>query len=122
MKEFMITITEMLVKAVPVMAENENEALIKVRQEYSDEEIVLDYDDYNGENQVYLPSDYLKNNYSKGEVIEKLDKVYQELKHLRASISDINKTEQFDCVTHSKLNRIDDIAREVKAIEKITWQ
>lgn len=122
MKEFMITITEMLVKAVPVMAENENEALIKVRQEYSDGEIVLDYGDYNGENQVYLPSDYLKNNYSKGEVIEKLDKVYQELMHLRASISDINKTEQFDCVTHSKLNRIDDIAREVKAIEKITWQ
>lgn len=53
---------------------------------------------------------------------EKQEKIYQELMHLRTSISDINKTEQFVCVTHSKLNRIDDIEREVKAIEKITWQ
>ena len=47
-KKFIVTITEYLVKDVEVEAENENEAHNKVKEDYLDNKITLNADDYCG--------------------------------------------------------------------------
>ena len=45
-KEFKIEITETLIKKVSVQAKDKYEALEKVKEMYSKEQIVLDYSDF----------------------------------------------------------------------------
>ncbi|ETD66846.1 hypothetical protein V757_12075 [Pelistega indica] len=46
MTRFMVEVTEELVRIVSIEAEDEYEALTKVRQLYREEEIVLDWSDF----------------------------------------------------------------------------
>ena len=48
MKEFKVTIREILERDVIVKAKNDIEALLKVREQYDNEEIILDSNDYIG--------------------------------------------------------------------------
>ena len=60
-----------------------------------------------------------ENNKKEKEILKKLNDVYQDLMRIRTAIGDAQKENQFDCTSHSGLNRIDDIAREVKKIQQI---
>lgn len=123
MKEIFVTITETLEKKVPVMANDEEEALAIVKNLYGNQgEIILDYDDYNGENAVYVGISPQKELYTKYQVIEKLGEVYRELMWIQASLAEINKTEQFDGLSHSGLNRSGDVLETAKRIENIVNQ
>lgn len=123
MKEIYVTITETLVKKVPVMAKDEAEALAIVNDLYGNQgEIILDYDDYSGENAVFVGISPEKELYTKYQVIEKLGEVYQELLLIQASMAEINKTEQFDGISHSGLNRSGDVMETARRIEKIVNQ
>jgi hypothetical protein len=46
MKTFEIEVCEILSRIVRVKAENQNDAILKVKEMYRNEEIVLDADDY----------------------------------------------------------------------------
>lgn len=45
-KKFSIEVTEILQRVVEIMAESSIDAIVKVKEMYLNEEIVLDFDDY----------------------------------------------------------------------------
>lgn len=48
MEYYVVQVTETLARTLVVRADNEDEALKKTQQAYDNEEVILDYDDYDG--------------------------------------------------------------------------
>lgn len=48
MEYYVVQVTETLARTLVVRADNEDEALKKAQQAYDNEEVILDYDDYDG--------------------------------------------------------------------------
>lgn len=55
--KYTVTIKEELIRDVEVEANNEEEAIEKIEEQYHNEEIVLDSEDFNGEPDIFIRKD-----------------------------------------------------------------